>query len=299
MPGSDLQLAIPDESVGHGNAPAPETAAPLPARIPALDGVRGVAILVVMVSHLRTVFRDQSCPALAQAVLFAGWTGVDLFFVLSGFLITGILFDAKGGAGYFRNFYARRTIRIFPLYYVALAVIFWVAPAVAPESAPGDWLSVAMSAGPLRFLGKVSCALYVFHPYYLCPACARFRARRRDPLLSGVCLASAPFQRGQRPWLPLAGSGWGGIHRISRWSIGGCRCAFVVCARSAVSPLASAFSLREEDCRRRAWGITPELRVDRPRPTSGPSCRLYGGLCVRRRAWRGAGRTEAPGRGAG
>ena len=73
-------------------------------RIPELDGLRGMAILAVVAWHY--------CGAIGTL----GWLGVDLFFVLSGFLIGGILIDAKGKPDYFRGFYRRRFFRIVPLY---------------------------------------------------------------------------------------------------------------------------------------------------------------------------------------
>lgn len=91
--------------------------------IPELDGLRAIAILLVVAFHSRTIAvattgAQRSYLRLAEA----GWIGVDLFFVLSGFLITGILLETVGRDGYFRSFYIRRVLRIFPLYYAALAV---------------------------------------------------------------------------------------------------------------------------------------------------------------------------------
>lgn len=97
--------------------------------IPALDGLRGLAILVVMVGHfMASVHSTTRVTWVVRQTTDAGWIGVDLFFVLSGFLITGILLDAKGDRHYFRNFYARRTLRIFPLYYGVLLLTCVVLP---------------------------------------------------------------------------------------------------------------------------------------------------------------------------
>ncbi|HVE78266.1 MAG TPA: acyltransferase [Gemmatimonadaceae bacterium] len=98
--------------------------------LPALDGLRGLAVLLVMVFHFVKMAPANSLDAVIARAASVTWTGVELFFVLSGFLITGILYDAKGGAHYFRNFYMRRALRIFPLYYGALVLLFVVLPSV-------------------------------------------------------------------------------------------------------------------------------------------------------------------------
>lgn len=95
-----------------------------------LDGLRGIAILAVMASHLFAVnYAGSSAPVrVLGRIFYYGWMGVDLFFVLSGFLITGILVDSREGAGYFRNFYMRRVLRIFPLYYGVLFLLLALTP---------------------------------------------------------------------------------------------------------------------------------------------------------------------------
>jgi len=101
-------------------------------RVPVLDGIRGIAILMVMLFHFwengTTRFGPPLWQRLYTYVAGMGWTGVDLFFVLSGFLITGILYDARNSRHYFRVFYGRRTVRIFPLYYAALVFFFVLVP---------------------------------------------------------------------------------------------------------------------------------------------------------------------------
>ena len=103
--------------------------------MPALDGLRGFAVILVMLHHFGLFGRmgeEVFIDAQVKNLLRSGWAGVDLFFVLSGFLITGILLDAKGGNNYFRNFYARRFLRIFPIYYVFLFLYLVVLPRIYP-----------------------------------------------------------------------------------------------------------------------------------------------------------------------
>lgn len=94
-------------------------------RIPQLDGLRGIAIGIVVLHHYIYQFRPPM-PDTLSAILFpiteVGWSGVDLFFVLSGFLIGGILVDAKESENYFSTFYIRRAFRILPLYLVLVFV---------------------------------------------------------------------------------------------------------------------------------------------------------------------------------
>ena len=104
------------------------TRPPPPGFIPALDGLRGLAIILVLLHHLTYYRPTAGIDAVIGDVIFFFWTGVDLFFVLSGFLITGILLDTRDGDGYFKNFYARRVLRIFPLYYLVLFIAFVVLP---------------------------------------------------------------------------------------------------------------------------------------------------------------------------
>ncbi len=96
-------------------------------QMPELDSLRGVAILLVLFFHgFGFLFFTAPLPRLAHMFVVAtagGWMGVNLFFVLSGFLITGILIDSRSKPQYYRTFYVRRALRILPAYYALLLLL--------------------------------------------------------------------------------------------------------------------------------------------------------------------------------
>lgn len=99
-----------------------------------LDGVRAVAALMIMVCHF-FLYADSenSFFLLLKKISVFGQTGVSLFFVLSGFLISRILLNAKKEKNYFRNFYVKRILRIFPLYYFFLLLYYFGLPTILSE----------------------------------------------------------------------------------------------------------------------------------------------------------------------
>jgi peptidoglycan/LPS O-acetylase OafA/YrhL len=143
---------------------APATAAGAPAlhRFAALDGLRGLAVLAVIVFHAFHVSEQGAAGVMdrvANRAAQSGWIGVDLFFVLSGFLITRILDATRGVPGRARTFYARRFLRIFPLYYAFLAAVFLVAPRLTDDPAPFR-ASLGTPAWSWLYLTNVAVALH-------------------------------------------------------------------------------------------------------------------------------------------
>jgi len=118
-------------------------------RVPELDGLRGFAILIVVLVHYGYYEGTAGPPLLVHMrnVFGLGWTGVDLFFVLSGFLIGGILLDAKSSTSYFKTFYVRRFYRIIPIYYL------WILSFLALVVFGGKLLQARTHSGVLPPLG--------------------------------------------------------------------------------------------------------------------------------------------------
>ena len=156
--------------------------------IRALDGLRGIAIILVLLRHVGEDGPARQLGGVIAAALQSGWLGVDVFFVLSGFLITGILLDARGEGdrapdGYFLHFYARRALRIFPLYYLFVALLapnktwwYWTYLTNVMIARHG-WPQGTPDTGHLW-------SLAVEEQFYLVwPTIIAFTPRRRFPLL--------------------------------------------------------------------------------------------------------------------
>jgi peptidoglycan/LPS O-acetylase OafA/YrhL len=193
------------------------------ARIPELDGLRGLAILLVILCHYFGNATHAPLGFLADHILTIvslGWSGVDLFFVLSGFLIGGILLDARESPKYFKTFYLRRFFRIFPLYYswitlyvIILSILTFVVHrpvSIPPEGLPitfHDFASVPhyvffvqnIFYSPTRFEWiwfVVTWSLAVEEQFYLvAPPLVRFISRKALIAVLISCVVGAPILR--------------------------------------------------------------------------------------------------------
>jgi peptidoglycan/LPS O-acetylase OafA/YrhL len=182
-------------------------------RIPELDGVRGLAIASVLYWHLFGCLHLSSGGLLGRFVARAGsltWAGVDLFFVLSGFLIGGILLDNRDADNLLSTFYARRAARIFPLYYLWLA-LFVVARVLLPGKLIwlfGRPLPLWQYATYLQSVGYASrsdwgaawldmtWSLAIEEQFYLLlPALVVLLSPRRIAIVAAVGILSAPAVR--------------------------------------------------------------------------------------------------------
>jgi peptidoglycan/LPS O-acetylase OafA/YrhL len=185
------------------------------ARIPELDGIRGIAIAMVLVWHyfvLLIIAKPATLLSYAQAAGRLTWTGVDLFFVLSGFLIGGILLDARSSSDYFQTFYTRRFFRIVPLYLIWFVLSCLVMRFVI-DGAVGKWMhNETFSMWPYLFYlqnfwmasrntltsysGGGTWSLAIEEQFYLTlPLVIRFAPRKLLPSIIGIGIVTAPILR--------------------------------------------------------------------------------------------------------
>jgi peptidoglycan/LPS O-acetylase OafA/YrhL len=171
-----------------------------------LDGFRAIAVLWVLLLHFFYGWPPTPpqatpwMPRILAEVISHGWLGVDLFFILSGFLITGILIDSRGSSNYFRNFYARRALRILPLYLASILVM----GLAYQGSAPYFGLSLLFLANFAHIFGvstphgaSVFWSLAVEeHFYLLWPLLVRFLSRSALFALTLILVFGSPVLRG-------------------------------------------------------------------------------------------------------
>jgi peptidoglycan/LPS O-acetylase OafA/YrhL len=187
-------------------------------RVIELDGIRGIAILLVLIWHYVCLRYIPSTPLFFyfyKPLLYA-WSGVDLFFVLSGFLIGGILLDNREAPNYLRVFYVRRVCRIFPIYYLYLFVFFsllTITPVLSVPSGPlplWRYLTYTQNLGMAQYgsVGPewvgITWSLAVEEQFYLTlPFLLRYVDQRRLPLVLSSLILTAPLLRLALPYTGL------------------------------------------------------------------------------------------------
>jgi len=126
-------------------------------RFPALDGIRALAVTMVFLDHFAGGAHGGRVLQMINTIRNRGWIGVDLFFVLSGFLITGILYDTRHDSKFFRRFFARRSLRIFPVFYLVVAVLLALTPIFHYQ---WRWLHLTFLVYLGNFFGNRDFSLY-------------------------------------------------------------------------------------------------------------------------------------------
>ncbi len=223
---SDLPLKPPNaQSEPHPPMPPIAPTKSESSRLFELDGVRGIAAIAVIYAHLFLMWipAPNSVFFWARTASGMAWTGVVLFFVLSGFLIGGNLLRYRDAQNFFRVFYARRALRIFPLYYLLLgtylvlsrtelgafpsfaenSIPFWTYPLMVqniPMAISGDW-----GVGVLGITWSVALEEQF---YLIAPLLVRFVSARALPWTLLLLALSGPLSRhflplAHAPFLPL------------------------------------------------------------------------------------------------
>jgi len=178
--------------------------------MPELDSLRGIAILLVLFFHgfdvAGAMSQLQGASRVFTILTFGGWTGVNLFFVLSGFLITGILLDSKSRPDYYRRFYIRRALRILPAFYLLL-ILLWILPRTGwLEGRHVGWPYLCLSffyfanftplfGVPAQYFALWSLAVEE-HFYLFWPTAVRLFSRRALVWCAGGIFILCPILRG-------------------------------------------------------------------------------------------------------
>jgi peptidoglycan/LPS O-acetylase OafA/YrhL len=173
-------------------------------RMPQLDVLRGLAIAMVVVYHGIFYSATHQPGRVANAITRAtqpGAMGVNLFFVLSGFLITGILMDAKARPDYFSNFYARRALRILPAYLLTIGVLVLLRLVSAGGAAMALTFLANTSLFPHALKYWPFWSLSVEEQFYLVwPVVVLVSSRRMLAWLAGALCVAEPVLRGLVRW---------------------------------------------------------------------------------------------------